>query len=280
MNSLPAAVESPRLSHWPDVRALGSLLMLTLRQHLRGRRLLALSLLLVMPAVLTVVINLTSRVGPPAESLKFAFLYNLIPHALAPLVALLYAAGVIRDDVEDQTLTYLLLRPLPRFAIYAVKLLATLVVTSALLAVFSGITLAAIVWTAKEPAVEGTLAEGCKIAGVLALAQVGYCGVFGLMGLLMRRSLFVGVAYIFLFEGLLASLDTMARRLTVMYYFRVLVLRWLTPASGNDWSIPLKTAPEASACAWTLLCAGFVLTTAGALLFAAREFRAKTPEGD
>ncbi len=46
----------------------------------------------------------------------------------------------------------------------------------------------------------------------------------------MRRSLLVGVAYIVIFEGLLASLDTVARRLTVMYYFRVLVLRWLDPA--------------------------------------------------
>ena len=53
-----------------------------------------------------------------------------------------------------------------------------------------------------------------------------------------------GVAYIVLFEGLLASLDTVARRLTVMYYFRVLVLRWLEPASGKEWSIDLATAPE------------------------------------
>ena len=43
---------------------------------------------------------------------------NFIPHALAPLAALLYSAGIIQDEVEDQTLTYLLLRPLPRWALY------------------------------------------------------------------------------------------------------------------------------------------------------------------
>ena len=40
--------------------------------------------------------------------------------------SLLCSAGVVRDDVEEQTLTYLLLRPLPRSALYAIKLLASM----------------------------------------------------------------------------------------------------------------------------------------------------------
>ena len=59
-----------------------------------------------------------SRFPPRAEKLQFALVFNLIPHALAPLAALLYATGIIQDEVEEQTLTYLLLRPLPRWAIY------------------------------------------------------------------------------------------------------------------------------------------------------------------
>ena len=39
------------------------------------------------------------------------------------------------------------------------------------------------------------------MSAALALAEAGYCGLFGLLGLLMRRSLLVGVAYIFLLEG-------------------------------------------------------------------------------
>ena len=58
------------------------------------------------------VVNLASRFPPAAENLQFALIFNLIPHALAPLAALLYATGIIQDEVEEQTLTYLLLRPL------------------------------------------------------------------------------------------------------------------------------------------------------------------------
>ncbi len=128
--------------------ALVTLFVLTLRQHIRGRRLLVLSLLFALPGVLAAVVNLASRVPPAADDLQFALVFNLIPHALVPLAALLYAAGIIQDEVEEQTLTYLLLRPLPRWAIYLVKLLATLLVISVLTAVFTAATFAVIALTA------------------------------------------------------------------------------------------------------------------------------------
>lgn len=268
------------LSRRPDVRALGALFVLALRQHARGRRLLVLSLLFALPAALAAVVSLVSRHPPRPDALEFAFAFNLIPHALAPLAALLYAAGLIRDEAEEQTLTYLLLRPLPRRALYVVKLLAALLVTCLLTGVFTAATFAVIAAAAREPVADGVVGRALATVGLLALAQVGYCGLFGLVGLLTRRALLAGVGYIIAFEGLLASFDTVARRLTVMYYFRVLVLRWLAPAHGGEWSIDLGTSPEARTCVLTLLGVGLVLTAAAALLFAGLEFRMKTPEGN
>lgn len=267
-------------SRRPYLRALAGLFVLTLRQHVRGRRLLVLSLLFALPGVLAAVVCLAERPVPPTEDLVFALVLNLIPHALAPLAALVYAAGIIQDEVEEQTLTYLLLRPLPRWALYLVKLAATLLVTSLLTAVFTAATLAVIDVTANEPATRVLAERALKTAGLLSLAQVGYCGLFGLLGLLTRRSIVVGVAYIVLLEGLLASLDTIARRFTVMYYFRVLALRWLEPASGREWSINLATAPDTRTCVLTFLGVGSVLALAAAFFFARSEFRMKTPESN
>jgi ABC-2 type transport system permease protein len=275
----PPAAPAVRLSRRPDLGALAALFVLALRQLARGRRLLVLSLLFSLPSLLAVLANLLPRRAPPPDALEFGLALNLIPHALAPLTALLYAAGVIRDEVEEQTLTYLLLRPLPRWALYVVKLLAALLVTCLLTAVFTGAAYAAMTATAREPVPEGVVGRALAAAGALALAQVGYCALFGLIGLVTRRALLVGVGYIILFEGLLANLDTVARRLTVMYYFRVLVLRWLEPPYGREWSIDLATAPEARACVLTLAGVGLVLTAAAALFFAGREFRMKTPDG-
>jgi ABC-2 type transport system permease protein len=268
------------LSRRPSLGALAALFVLTLRQHARGRRLLVLSLLFAMPAVLAAVATLLSRVPPSVANLQFAFVFNLIPHALAPLAALLYATGIIQDEVEEQTLTYLLLRPLPRWAIYSVKLLATLLMTSILTAFFTAATFATISLAAGEPITSGLVEQMWKTAAALALAQAGYCGLFGLMGLVMRRSLFLGVAYIFLFEGLLATFDTVARRLTMMFYFRVLILRWLNPTNGKEWEIDLARAPDVRTCVLTLLSVGLVFTIVAASIFTRKQFAMKTPEGN
>lgn len=83
-----------------------------------------------------------------------------------------------------------------------------------------------------------------------------------------------------LLEGLLATLDTVACHLTVMFYFRVLVLRWLEPVSGKNWSITLEKAPSATTCILVLVGIGVVLSVLAALIFSIREFRMKTPEGN
>src|SRR5262249_62195244 len=110
-----------------------ALFALTVRQHTHGRRMLVLGLLYLLPCALAVVLRNLSRPAP-AEALEFALVFTLLPHGLAPLTALLYAAGVVSDEVEEQTLTYLLLRSVPRWELYLTKLLATLCVTTLLVA--------------------------------------------------------------------------------------------------------------------------------------------------
>ena len=71
-----------------------------------------------------------------------------------------------------------------------------------------------------------------------------------------------------------------------MYYFRVLIERWLQPdwfrilgGGSNPWSIDLGEAPGAKGCVLTILGASAVLTAVAMLAFTQREFRVKTPEG-
>jgi ABC-2 type transport system permease protein len=258
--------------------ALAALFGLTLRQYVRGRRLLILSLLFLLPSVLAAVTRLLPH-PPEPEHMEFVFVLNFIPHALAPLVALLYAAGMIQDEVEEQTLTYLLLRPLPRWALYLAKLAAAWLVTAVLTGVFTTLALAVVWWGQPELWGDVLPVRAAKVAGLLALAQFGYCALFGALGLFTRRSLLVGLAYIVAFEGLLANVRIVARQLTVMYYFRVLAVHWLDPAGQKAWGIDLDAAPAAAGCVQVLLIAGAVLALLGTLMMTRREFRMKTPEG-
>jgi ABC-2 type transport system permease protein len=136
-----------------------------------------------------------------------------------------------------------------------------------------------IYWDAPAQWRDAMLERTPRTVALLVLAQAGYCSLFGVGSLLIRRSLIVGIGYIIVFEGLLANLDTVIRRLTVMYYFRVLVLRWFDPPEGKGWSIELATAPSTGECVLTLLGVSLVFTLIGAWAMMRKEFRMKTPEG-
>ena len=257
--------------------ALGALFVLALRQHARGRRVLVLAFLFLLPALLALLARYAAPEPAPAGLLEFALVFTMLPHALIPLAALLYASGMIQDEVEDQTLTYLLVRPLPRRALYLTKLLATWVLTAALTAVFAAATYAAIFWG--EPDLGAALSERLpRAVAIFALGLFAYCAIFGCISLFTGRALVVGIAYVILFEGLLANIPFVVREFTVMFYLRVLSLRWLG-LDPEPWAIDLAEAPGAGACALRLAGVGLVGAVAAALVFAGREFRVKTPEG-
>jgi ABC-2 type transport system permease protein len=280
MNSLPVDALALKGSRFASggfsLSALGALFVLTLRQHVRGRRLLVLSLLFLLPSLLAGLVRLAPYPPTPAE-LEFAFVFNLIPHALITLTTLLYAAGIIQDEIEEQTLTYLLARPLPRWALYITKLAASFVTTVALTSTFTLVTLAVIYWNTAELWGEVLPGRALRVLALLALAQAGYCAFFGLLGMITRRSLIFGLAYIVAFEGLLANLDFVARKLTTMYYFRVLSMRWLNPSESTAWSIDLATAPTMREGVLILLGTSMGFMVLGAMLMMWQEFRMKTP---
>jgi ABC-2 type transport system permease protein len=259
---------APGLSLGRTLSALGTLFWLTLRQQVQGRRLLVLMALFTLPTIIAVVVRTRST----ASERELVLIFTLLPHALVPLAALLYATAMIQDEVEDQTLTYLLVRPLPRWALYVTKLLATMLLTVLLTAVFTLITYLAVFWGETMPA------RVLQTPLLLGLSVIAYCAVFGCLSLFVRQALTAGIAYIIFLEGLLANFDLPFRKLTIVYYFRVLATRWLD-LDVKAWALRIDEAPAAGSAVLILLVVSLVAAGLGAYRFANREFRMKTPEG-
>ncbi|MFL5327493.1 MAG: ABC transporter permease [Gemmataceae bacterium] len=261
---------------------MAALFVLTVRQHLHGRRLLVLCLLYLLPCVLAAILRAIPRPAP-SDHLEFALVLNLLPHGLAPLTGLLYAGGIIRDEIEEQTLTYLLLRSVPRWAIYVTKMLATMLVT-ALLVSFAAVALYVAIYANTPEFTSDVLRDRLpKIVGIFALAQVAYCALFGFLGLIARRSLVFGIIYIAAIEGVLANLDFVARSVTIVYYVRTLVIRWMElperilHQTNEDWGLSEANVPTADQCLRRLVGFAVVATLFSAWWFARREYRVKTP---
>src|SRR5947209_4881619 len=210
-----------------DLTSLWSLYLLTLRQHLHGKRWMVVAVLFLLPAGLALLIRSTAALDVPGVGLEFIFVFMFFPQGLLPLVALIYASGIVQDEVEEQTITYLLIRPIPKWALYIVKLLATLTTTLVLVAIFTTLTYAAI-YVGSDTTGQNISLRCAKAIGIHSLAVAAYCCVFGLIGLLTKRTLIVGILYIAIFEGLLANVPLSVRLITVMYYTRLIAYRALS----------------------------------------------------
>jgi ABC-2 type transport system permease protein len=269
--------------------AIWTMYVLTVRQHLHGRRWLVMALLFSLPVGLTILIRATAH-NVPSMVVEMVIAFMLIPHALLPIVALTYASGIIRDEQEEQTLTYLLIRPIPRWAIYTVKLLATLTTTVVLTSVFTALTFVAIYAGSDKPFDEVAL-RCLKTIAMHDLAVITYCCLFGLISLLTNWTLIVGIVYTVIFEGLIANLDFGIRLMTVIYYCRAIAYQSMQfkvtthghteDLAADAWQIDPKLVHEmisVQTSITVLVVASLVFVAIGSLLCARREFHVKTPE--
>jgi ABC-2 type transport system permease protein len=256
---------------------------------------MVMALLFLLPAALAVVVRMTAERVPP-EALEFILVMLFVPQCILPVVALLYASGIIQDEEEDQTITYLLLRPISRWAIYLVKLLAAMTTTTVLVFIFTAIAYATIYLGSEMPLGEVTT-RWLKASSIHSLSVVTYCSLFGLISLVTKRILVVGILYIAVIEGLLANFPFSIRLLAVIYYARMIAYRTMdmsVPESDGGredlaaevWHLNpigdprLTEHPQLVTSIVVLLGASVVFAAIAAWLCSQREFHVKTPEKD
>ena len=130
---------------------------------------------------------------------------------LVPVTALVFASAAHGDPAEDGTLVYLWLRPVPRWRLVAAALAASWC-SSALFSVVPAAAAAALTGVGTD-LVAGTVAAG-------GLAAAVYCALFVGLGLVVKRALVWGLAYVLIWEGFVARSGTSASRLSVLAYAR------------------------------------------------------------
>jgi ABC-2 type transport system permease protein len=286
------AQTEPVKSRAIDWTALWSLYLLTLRQQRHGKRWMVMAVLMLLPVGLVGVVRWTAP-DVPRIGMEFVFAFMLIPQALLPLVALIYGSGIVQDEVEEQTITYLLMRPITKAQLYLVKLAATWTVAVGLTIVFTALTYIAI-YSGSHGEMPDAPKRCAEAAVIHSLAVVAYCAIFGLMSFFTRKALAVGVLYIVIFEGLFANLAFGIRLVTVIYYARLIAYRTIpfvvpTPegphnVAADAWQLDVAADPTLSehpgirACLLVLVLGSVVCAGLAAFLCSQKEFYVKTPE--
>ena len=187
------------------MRAFGPLVRVTV-QSLLGRRRILLMLLLV---ALPVLVGLAIRLGGGRADAG-VILDTLVIRTVLPLVALVIGSAALGSEIEDGTVVYLLVKPVPRWVVALAKM-AVAVGLTLVLTVPPMLVTALLIGTAAG----GSL--GPSLAFVLAAIAGGaaYASVFTTLGALTTRALVVGLAYTLLWEGVLAGLLEGTRFLSI-----------------------------------------------------------------
>ncbi|HEX7196602.1 MAG TPA: ABC transporter permease subunit [Candidatus Limnocylindria bacterium] len=210
------------------IRTLASL---TLRALLNRRRTLLLGLL----GGLIVVVAAIFRLSDPSseESMRFTgrLLANFGLAVLLPLVAVIVGTAALGSELDDGTIVYLLAKPLPRPLIVAVKLVVAWLLTALLVAVPIG--LAGIVGTG------GTADLGLAYGAAAALGALEYTAVFLALSLVTSRALVIGLAYVVVWEGVVAGLFAGTRVVSVRQHALA-----LADALAGEGGVPAELAVE------------------------------------
>jgi hypothetical protein len=206
---------------------------LSLGQMLWSRRTIFLGLIVGSPLALGVLFRVLEMMGltggvriegaaVAGPTVFGGMIWLLYLRFIVPVLGVFYGTALIADEVDDKTITYLFVRPIPHGAVLAGKYLAYLVTT-----VFVVLPSVVILYLLVVPLGSGSLAASfpalLKDLGLLGVGLAAYGAVFAFIGAYFKYPLVTGLVFAFGWEQLAMLLPGYVRRLTIAYYLQALV---------------------------------------------------------
>jgi ABC-2 type transport system permease protein len=251
---------------WRNIKTIGLLTLDTLFWSKKTLFVAVISLLVILLSLLGRLILSYHWIRAPFSSAQvFASLMSTaVIHFLVVFVTLFYGTALISEEVEGKTLTYLLVRPIPKPTIMIGKFLA-LVWIGSLLVLPTIIISYAILYLRgdMQPFFEdiGTLG---KDIGIVCLALLAYGSFFSLLGAWLKHSILSGLIYAFGWEGIVSYLPGFTRKLTITHY-----VQSIFPHEDTGTAIAMMIGERSGLLESVLtlvLLSGFFLATASLIL--------------
>jgi ABC-2 type transport system permease protein len=180
------------------------LIEVTLRGLLGRRRII----LLILLAALPVLIGLLVRVSggrPDADRVLDALVVRLV----MPIIALSIGTAALGSEIEDGTAVYLMIKPIARWRIALSKMLVAAALTAAL--VVPSVVLTGLLLVGRGDTTTTIVAFGvaCLLGGS------AYAAAFMTLSIYTSRAFLLGLAYVLIWEGVLAGLLEGTRFLSI-----------------------------------------------------------------
>jgi ABC-2 type transport system permease protein len=233
------------------------------RQELKSKRTRIFFFISLIPVVVLLLAKVV-EMGNPDPEVTAAQIFSRVLlivyiQLLIPVLALVYGGLIVNEEVDQKTLVFLTTSPIPKPSVILGKYAAY--ATLSAITVNIGLILCFFIINFDRLSNMLYVKEFLSFMGAGVLALFAYMGLFTLMGAIMKKSMVLGLLFIFLWENIVQYLPGVTQKFTVIHYIKSLL-----PYSGGKASflhfLMARTQPSSTAGAVIMLLLILVATLA------------------
>jgi len=224
------------------------------------------------PAVIFIIVRIVSLLKPESHY-PFSALFLQIGgvfyfQMFIQFLCLFYGSSVLTDEVDNKTLVYLTTSPVSKASIITSKFMAHTLISAVIIT--SGLLVSFIISNFSNLLKVVYLGRLGVFLGAALLAVLAYSSLFTLMGTFMKKSILVGLFFVFGWEAIAQFLHGATQKLTIIHYIKSLL-----PAGfpGTQSLLVFRLQPSSTTEAIiTLLFLTLLFLTVSIVIFYKKEF--------
>jgi ABC-2 type transport system permease protein len=207
-----------------------TLTYLTIKQLLFSRKTIVLLLLCLIPILLALYWVTTD--SEDGYAFFFILIYLSFLFFIVVIISLLYGTSCFNDEITENTITYLLSRPVHRFELAIYKYVG--LVISACVVVLPPLVITFFIIALKTGDIWANIGFLTIFSGVIILAVIGYGAIFLFFGIIFKRPMLISFIFMFVWETTFASIPLLINQITLRHYLESVLFHSFSLDEAQD----------------------------------------------
>jgi ABC-type transport system involved in multi-copper enzyme maturation permease subunit len=140
---------------------------------------------------------------------------------LLPIMALFFGTSVVHEEIDNRTLVYLTTSPISKKSILIGKYLAQVLISATIISI--GFVLSFLIININQLGEMKQVEEFLNFLGVGFLAICSYTAFFTLLGSVFRKSILLGLFFVFGWESMVQYFPGTTQKFTIIHYVKSLL---------------------------------------------------------
>jgi ABC-type transport system involved in multi-copper enzyme maturation permease subunit len=200
-----------------NMTGLRAMVTYSIKKLLTNRRWM---IILLLAALVGLVMGYSASLGGIALEQGSNLLNLLVLSFLLPIMAMIFGASMIRNEIDDRSITQVITSPVDRRISYVGYYLALIAVLALSLVVIT-----VVGWTGYY-LVSGLTSDAAGLLlaylAVMILGAMVYSSFFLVMGVVLKQPIYLGLIYAFIWEGFIGTFPGAIGNFTIMHQLRVI----------------------------------------------------------